>query len=66
MMSVLGFRVENEGLSELAEDLLSLIVGLRAELRARKEYDLSDRIRENLSRLGITLEDTPGGTVWRR
>jgi len=64
-MNVLGFRLENDGLSEFAEDLLSLIIELRAELRARKEFALSDRIRERLAGLGITLEDTPEGTVWR-
>lgn len=66
LLLVLGFRVENEGVSELAEDLLSLIIDLRAELRAQKDFALSDYIRERLSGLGIILEDTPEGTVWHR
>ncbi len=66
LMSVLGFRVENEGVSALAEDLLSLIIDLRAELRAKKDFALADSVRERLSGLGIALEDTPSGTVWRR
>jgi len=66
LLSVLGFRVENEGISALAEDLLSFIIELRAELRARKEFALSDTIRDRLSGLGITLEDTPGGTIWHQ
>ncbi|MGB9589366.1 MAG: cysteine--tRNA ligase [candidate division WOR-3 bacterium] len=64
LLSVLGFRIENEGVSALAEDLLSLIIDLRAELRAKKDFVLSDSIRNRLSGLGITLEDTPAGTVW--
>ncbi len=66
LLSVLGFTVENEGVSALAEDLLSLIIDLRAELRAKKDFALSDSIRERLSGLGITLEDTPEGTVWHQ
>ncbi|BEP17573.1 cysteine--tRNA ligase [Pyrofollis japonicus] len=46
--------------------LIELIVKVRSELRARKEYDLADWIRAELSRLGIKLLDYPGGkTVWR-
>ncbi|MEO0158228.1 MAG: cysteine--tRNA ligase [candidate division WOR-3 bacterium] len=65
LLSVLGFRIEQEGVSALAEELLSLIIELRAELRARKDFQLADSVRERLSLLGITLEDTPKGTVWR-
>jgi cysteinyl-tRNA synthetase len=37
---------------------------LRQELRAKKEYQLSDRIRDELAELGVIIEDTPQGSTW--
>jgi cysteinyl-tRNA synthetase len=37
----------------------------REELRRARKWKLADEIREELRKLGITLEDTPQGTVWR-
>ncbi|GBC71814.1 Cysteine--tRNA ligase [Candidatus Calditenuaceae archaeon HR02] len=47
-------------------DLVQLIVEVRSELRRNKQYELADRIREGLGRLGIILEDTDTGTKWRQ
>ncbi len=46
--------------------LVNLLIDLRAELRAAKQFALADRIRERLSHLGIALEDRPTGTQWRQ
>lgn len=45
----------------------SIIAKIRERERARKEgkYDLADRIREELLELGVVLEDTQAGTVWK-
>ena len=45
-------------------DLIDLLIELRAELRAKKEFELSDRIRDRLEALGIALKDGPSGTIW--
>jgi len=47
-------------------DLIQLLVDVRNELRRNKQYDLADKIRENLRGLGIILEDTATGTRWKR
>ena len=48
------------------EQLVDLLVKVRAELRRRKIFDLADEIRSELGQLGIALMDYPGGkTVWR-
>jgi len=52
--------------SGLAEQLMQLIIQLRADARQRKDFVTADAIRDGLARLGIKLEDRPGGTVWRR
>jgi cysteinyl-tRNA synthetase len=51
-------------LGDLAENLLDLIVELRAQLRKEKNFALADKIREKLSTLGVELRDSPEGTRW--
>jgi cysteinyl-tRNA synthetase len=46
------------------EDLINLIIDLRKILRERKEYNLSDDIRERLLRIGIRLLDKGEETTW--
>ena len=50
--------------AEIAE--IDALVAARAEARDRRDFGEADRIREELQSRGITLEDTPRGTVWRR
>ena len=49
-----------------AAALIQLLIQIRNELRQDKQWQLSDIIRNRLTELGITLEDTPKGTVWKR
>jgi len=45
--------------------LINLLVALRQEARARKDWATADRIRNELAALGVTLEDRPDGTLWK-
>ncbi len=51
---------------ELIENLVELIIELRREFRKRKDFAASDKIRAELRRLGIMLEDTSQGVRWRK
>jgi cysteinyl-tRNA synthetase len=51
---------------ELVGGLVQFLIELRAEARKAKNFALGDQIRKRLAELGITLEDRPGGTGWRR
>jgi cysteinyl-tRNA synthetase len=48
-----------------AAPFIDLLVETRAALRAERQWALADRVREGLVQLGVALEDTPDGTVWR-
>ena len=48
----------------LVEELIRVIVEIREKLRSEKNYELSDKIRESLSKIGVILSDKPGGTSW--
>lgn len=52
-------------LSGLTDDLLEILIDLRAEFRERKDWARADAIRERLTAVGITLEDGSEGTRWR-
>ena len=49
-----------------AASLIQLLIQIRDGLRQAKQWQLADVIRNRLIELGITLEDTPKGTVWKR
>ncbi len=46
--------------------LMELLIELRAQARKKRDFATADHIRNGLAQMGITLEDTPGGTIWRR
>ncbi len=48
-----------------AEPFIELLVSTRKRLREARQFQLADEIRDKLRELGIALEDTPKGTVWR-
>ena len=50
----------------LTGPLLDLLVRLRTQVRKEKNFKLSDQIRDELLALGVTLEDRPDGTIWKK
>ena len=66
---------DREGLLQVVfdpdrKDVFADAERLRGELRekARKEKNLAlaDGIRDGLTKIGVTLEDVPGSTIWRK
>ena len=48
------------------EQLIQLLIETREKLRKAKQWQLADMVRQRLTGLGIALEDTPKGTIWKR
>lgn len=62
-----GFRVESgvDG-STLVDNLMQLVIQIRATARENKDFGTSDMIRDELAKASITLEDRSGETSWRQ
>ncbi len=41
------------------------LINQRNEARKNKDFKTADEIRDKLTELGIEIEDTPNGTIWR-
>jgi len=51
---------------DLADEDIDAKIKQRDEAKANKDFALSDQIRDELTKLGIILEDSANGTSWRR
>jgi cysteinyl-tRNA synthetase len=66
LSGVLGLTLRAvEAASQDTKPLVDLLVNLRATLRADKQWAAADRVRDGLTQLGITLEDSAQGTTWK-
>ena len=65
LAGVLGFTLhEPPRRGERTAPFVDLLVDLRSELRAARQYALADKVRDRLVALGIELHDSPEGTQW--
>jgi cysteinyl-tRNA synthetase len=65
LIGVLGLTMKGLEAPTEVEPFISLLVEVRNELRAAKQWALSDHIRDGLTELGVALEDGPEGTTWK-
>ncbi len=49
----------------LTREEIQRLIDRRSSARRRKDWEEADRIREDLHRRGIQLQDTPEGTLWK-
>lgn len=62
---ILGLKEDKQQDQQpLVEGLMHMILDVRTRARAQKDWETSDKIRDGLSGLGITVKDTSGGTEW--
>jgi cysteinyl-tRNA synthetase len=66
LTGVFGMRLLRPSkLSSQADAFVDLLVEVRTDLRKENQWALSDKIRDQLSDLSVSLEDGKGGTTWR-
>jgi cysteinyl-tRNA synthetase len=67
LTGVLGLKLEEStsGGHSDADPFIELLIELRKTMREKKEWALSDLIRNRLTELGVILEDSKEGTAWK-
>ncbi len=67
VFAILGLRDESDDLSNNSIDgLMDLILSLRANAKTNKDFATSDKIRDELAKLGIIVKDTKEGASWNK
>ncbi len=65
VLGIVPEREESAGDAAREDGLERLLIDLRAEARAKKDWATGDTIRNRLKELGVVLEDRPDGTIWK-
>lgn len=60
---ILGLRNETSGDDGKTEELVRLLIDIRADARANKDFATSDKIRDDLKEMGILLKDDKQGNT---
>ena len=74
MQDIFGVRLDDPtwssqsstDLEPLIDSLVNALLAQRTAAKARKDYPAADAIRDHLTTLGLTIEDTPAGPRWTR
>ncbi|MDR1519199.1 MAG: cysteine--tRNA ligase [Planctomycetota bacterium] len=67
LLGVLGIPLERPaGRADASAAYIDLLLALRTEARERKDFRLSDRIRDGLKELGVEIKDRGGASTWSR
>jgi cysteinyl-tRNA synthetase len=63
---VLGLKKTEDSGSDMqiTGELIELILQLRTDAKAQRNFDTADRIREDLGKLGISIKDRKDGADW--
>ncbi|MCZ2222555.1 MAG: cysteine--tRNA ligase [Chitinophagales bacterium] len=59
---IFGLKFQEDN-NEKLSDILQLLVDIRKEAKAKKDFVTSDKIRNELAQLGVLLKDEKDGTV---
>jgi cysteinyl-tRNA synthetase len=66
VLGVLALRRAEDARPPVPVAEIERLVEERHDARRRRDFPAADRIRDDLAARGIVLEDTAGGTTWKR
>ena len=66
VFDVLGLRSENSNTSadKALQGVMEVILEIRNDIKAKKDFAASDKLRDNLNKHNITIKDTKDGATW--
>ena len=68
MAGIIGIFEQKADASDdgLTDGLMELILSIRQEARANKDWATADKIRDGLKEFGIEIEDSKAGARWKK
>ncbi|MCB8939273.1 MAG: cysteine--tRNA ligase [Ardenticatenaceae bacterium] len=65
VLGIVPDEAQQDSDAEREAGLIRLLIDLRAQARANKDWATGDKIRNQLRELGVVLEDRADGTIWK-
>ena len=65
VQGVLGIKNADSGADNKLAPVMDLVLDLRQEARANKDWGTSDKIRDGLAAAGIVVKDEKDGSSWK-
>lgn len=66
IVDVLGLKPEenNSSTNDVLKNVMNIVLNMRQEIKARKDFAAADKLRDDLKKNNITVKDTKDGAVW--
>ena len=64
VFDILGLREEESAGNELLGEVIEMLLNIRQEAKANKDWATSDRIRDGLVKIGVAVKDRKDGFDW--
>jgi len=66
VIDVLGLKPASSNTSndKALQGVMEIILEIRKEIKAKKDFAASDKLRDDLSKINIAIKDTKDGSIW--
>jgi cysteinyl-tRNA synthetase len=65
VFDILGLKDEQSGNNtQLLDGLMTMVLDVRQQAKNQKDWATSDRIRDDLQKLGVSIKDGKDGATW--
>ncbi len=66
VFDVLGLKSENSSITtdKALNGVMEMILDIRKDIKSKKDFAASDKLRDDLSKINILIKDTKDGAIW--